>query len=88
MEKFDIKYDPNLPHIDNIREKIADHHRMQMKKDEKRAFLGFTSFMHRINLVQRIFMFFMTMIVSTVYEPETDEENMSEYETSSAQHQQ
>ncbi|CAF3323915.1 unnamed protein product [Rotaria socialis] len=83
-ERIRRNYDPKYPNIDNFVEKMADKHRAQKKQNEKRFTTRLWAVVHRINFVQRFFIWFMTLVVSNVYPPVTDDEEMPEFQRSSS----
>ncbi|CAF3422272.1 unnamed protein product [Rotaria socialis] len=83
-ERIRRNYDPKYPNIDNFVEKMADKHRAQKKQNEKRFTTRLWAVVHRINFVQRFFIWFMTLVVSNVYPPITDDEEMPEFQRSSS----
>ncbi|CAF3685150.1 unnamed protein product [Rotaria sp. Silwood1] len=83
-ERIRRNYDPKYLNIDNDLEKNIDKHRIQIKKNEKNLTTRLKTFIHQINIVQRIFIMIMTMIVKNTYEPKTDDD-IPQFKTSSSQ---
>ncbi|CAF3590251.1 unnamed protein product [Rotaria sordida] len=84
QERIRRDYDPKYPNIDNFVEKMADKHRTQKQENEKRFSIRLWAFLHQINFIQRFFIWFMTMVVNTVYGPASDDEEIPQFQRSSS----
>ncbi|CAF0814525.1 unnamed protein product [Didymodactylos carnosus] len=85
-ERIRQKYDPKYPNIDHFVDKLADRHRVQVKKKEKSLTTRVRAFIHQINFVQRFFFWIMTMVVSRLYGLASDEQETVEFKMPSPAH--
>jgi glutathione S-transferase len=85
-ERIRQKFDPKYPNIDNFIEKMTDQHRAQVKKNEKSLTTRIRTFIHRINFVQQFFSWIMTLAVSRIYGPASDEKETPQFKIPSPSH--
>ena len=84
-ERIRRNHDPKYPNIDNFVEKMADEHRARGRKYEKSMIFRIKALIHRINFVQRIFIWIMTMAVGRLYGPVSDEQETPQFKKMSSQ---
>jgi glutathione S-transferase len=82
------KYDPKYPDIDNFVEKMAAEYRTRVKKNKNSPITRVKAFIQRYNFVGQFFFWIMTMAVSRIYGPASDEQEAPEFEIPSSSHDQ